>query len=84
MHPVSAQAFNRSIKQNAMEFAAMYTDFWHGVARMAATRFFVDELAETVEESTLQVFNPHRFQLGLQTQACQLAHSMRQQCDANT
>ena len=64
-----------------MQAAAVQADLGHRIARVAAARLAVDELAEAVEEDALEVLDALRLQLGLQPERGEFAHGVGQQRD---
>ena len=70
-------------QQRAVQLAAVDADFRDRIARMAAARLAVDELAEAVEEHALEILDSLGFDLGLHAQRRQLAHGVRQERDAD-
>ncbi len=83
MDRVGAQALERSFVKQAVQLATRKADLGQGVAGMAAARLLVDELPEAVEKHAFLVFDADGFELLLQAQRRQLAHGVRQQCDAD-
>jgi len=53
------------------------------IAREASPRLAIDELAEAVEEAALLVLDSQAFDAGAEAQCRQLAHGVRQNCDAD-
>jgi hypothetical protein len=61
----------------------VHADFGKFIAAVAPAKLLVDQLAETVEEAALQVFDAECLKVVMDAYFRELAHGMGQQCDAS-
>jgi hypothetical protein len=83
MYAFGAQTLHSSIKQDFVQLASMNADFGHGIPGMTTAQLTVDKLPMAIEKRTLQIFYARSFKGRLQAKHRQLAHGVRQQCDAH-